>query len=61
MTNVTTPTFRDAKALYKTLDELLNALDSVNVDGQIGDVEEYDTAKEEAETLLAALEGEYDR
>lgn len=50
----------DAWALYRALDEILRALDDLDVSGEIGDVEDYDQAKYEAQITLEALAPEYD-
>lgn len=50
---------QDAKALYKKLDELIEALGHLGIEGEIGHVEDYDQVKYEAEILLQALDGDY--
>lgn len=53
-------TRQDAKALYHALDELAEVIGRLDIKGNVGDVEDYDQAKYEAEIMLQALAGEYD-
>lgn len=52
-------TMQDAQELFKTLDELTEALGHLRIEGEVGRVEDFHRACYDAEVLLQSLDADY--